>query len=100
MNKLVQHVTTTGLAAVAVGGVLLAGGEPAMAAPPQHSGHSGHPAAVTAERHPARRPASHQRVDPWVMGQLRMFDPAAAHRLAVYDPWVKDQLTRFAGQVD
>jgi hypothetical protein len=32
------------------------------------------------------------------MDQLRRFDPAAAQRLAVYDPWVKDQLTRFAGQ--
>jgi hypothetical protein len=34
------------------------------------------------------------------MDQLRMFDPAAARRIAVYDPWVKDQLAQFAGQVD
>ncbi|MYR41413.1 hypothetical protein [Streptomyces sp. SID5910] len=99
MNKPMRHVVTTGIAAVGIGGALLAGAGSATAAPPQHRGHSARPAAAPAgHHHHSRRSGSHQRVDPWVMGQIRQFDPAAAQRLAVYDPWVKDQLAQFAGQ--
>ncbi|MGV9291272.1 hypothetical protein [Streptomyces sp. NPDC003719] len=98
MNKPMRHVVTTGIAAMGIGGALLAGGGPAAAAAPHHRGHSDRPATATAGPQHAQRSASHRRVDPWVMDQLRQFDPAAAHRLAVYDPWVKDQLAQFAGQ--
>ncbi|MER7717584.1 hypothetical protein ABTX99_11630 [Streptomyces flaveolus] len=100
MNKPMRHAVTTGIAAIGVGGALLAGAGSATAAAPQHRGHADRPATVTAGHHHARRSASHQRIDPWVMDQLRMFDPAAARRIAVYDPWVKDQLAQFAGQAD
>ncbi|MER6848763.1 hypothetical protein AB0A81_29150 [Streptomyces flaveolus] len=99
MNKPMRHVVTTGIAAVGVGGALLAGAGSATATP-QHRGHTDRPATVTAGRHHARSSALHQRTDPWVMDQLRRFDPAAARRIAVYDPWVKDQLAQFAGQAD
>jgi hypothetical protein len=101
MNKPMRHVVTTGIAAIGVGGALLAGAGSATAAPAQHSGHTDRPAAVAAgHHHHTQRSASHQRIDPWVMDQLRLFDPAAAQRIAVYDPWVKDQLAQFAGQAD
>ncbi|MEU9591551.1 hypothetical protein AB0D84_17760 [Streptomyces sp. NPDC048193] len=100
MNKPMRHALTTGIAAMGVGGAVLAGAGPATAATPQHSRHPDRPAAATARHHHAQRPASHRRVDPWVMDQLRLFDPAAAQRIAVYDPWVKDQLAQFAGQTD
>ncbi|WP_077800818.1 hypothetical protein [Streptomyces sp. JHA26] len=99
MNKPMRHVVATGIAAVGVGGALLAGAAPATAAPAQDRGHSARPAATTAGHHPhTRGSASHRHIDPWVMDQIRQFDPAAARRIAVYDPWVKDQLAQFAGR--
>ncbi|GAA2597541.1 MULTISPECIES: hypothetical protein [Streptomyces] len=99
MNKPMRHLRITGMVAAAVGGALLVGGGPAMAASPQQpGGHTDRPATVTTSAPQAHSPASHRRVDPWVLDQLRQFDPAAAQRLAVYDPWVKDQLTQFAAQ--
>ncbi|MEU3660298.1 hypothetical protein AB0E77_11105 [Streptomyces sp. NPDC032940] len=99
MNKPMRHAVTTGIATLGVGGALLAGAGPATAAAPQHGGHSARPAATPAgHRHHGRTPVSRQRIDPWVLDQIRQFDPTAARRLAVYDPWVKDQIAQFAGQ--
>ncbi|MFB7597371.1 hypothetical protein [Streptomyces sp. NPDC056160] len=95
MNKLMRHITTASITAVAVGGTLLAGGGAAVAATPQHSGRPGHPAPVAARHEPAPRAAAHHRLDPWIMDQLRLFEPAVARRIAVYEPWVQDQLAWF-----
>ncbi|MFI9809995.1 hypothetical protein ACIHEJ_37820 [Streptomyces sp. NPDC052301] len=67
----------------------MAGGSSAMAATPgtaEH--HQVLSATAPAESHgTARQPA-----DPWIAGQLAAFNPSAAHRLAIFDPWIKDQL--------
>nr|BFD87558.1 hypothetical protein StreXyl84_69590 [Streptomyces sp. Xyl84] len=99
MNKLMRHLTTTGIAAVAAGGALLAGGGSAVAATaPQHSARAHCPPALAAGHGPSRRSPAHQYIDPWVLDQLRVFDPAAARRITVFDPWVRDQLAQFEGQ--
>ncbi|MEU2222117.1 hypothetical protein [Streptomyces sp. NPDC018347] len=93
MKKLMRRLAVTGIPVAIAGGALLAGGGPASAAPhPQ--GPADVPARVTSTvgERADRHPASGRRVDPWVLGQVATFDPAAARRLAVYDPWVKDQL--------
>ncbi|MEV7794315.1 hypothetical protein [Streptomyces sp. NPDC087512] len=97
MKNMTRNLAATGVAAVTATSALLAGTGPAAAAG-QHVHRTGSRAAAAAAHHPSPRPAPHRRVDPWVMDQLRVFDPAAAHRLAVYDPWVKDQLAWLAGQ--
>ncbi|MFF7238988.1 hypothetical protein [Streptomyces collinus] len=94
MSKLIRRCAVTGASAVAAAGALLAVGGPASAATPLPA--SPGSAATAAADHPASRPPDgHSRVDPWVAGQVAWFDPAAARRLAIYDPWVKDQLARF-----
>ncbi|MEW2291215.1 hypothetical protein ABZ719_00705 [Streptomyces sp. NPDC006743] len=99
MNKLMRHLTTTGIAAVAAGGALLAGGGSAVAATtPQHGGRAHCPPAVAAGHGVSRRSPAHQHIDPWVLDQLRVFDPAAARRITVFDPWVRGQLAQFEGQ--
>ncbi|MFF3907767.1 hypothetical protein ACFYZJ_17570 [Streptomyces sp. NPDC001848] len=67
-----------------------------MAASPQTPGHLPVRTTAVATDHSGSQHTAHQHMDPWVAGQLAMFEPAAAKRLAVYDPWVKDQLALFA----
>ncbi|MET9143965.1 hypothetical protein ACFUCQ_03985 [Streptomyces sp. NPDC057197] len=98
MNKPMRRLVTTGIAAVAASGAFMAGAGSAAAATSQPAGCPG-PAPVTTAHAAAQRSAPHRHIDRWVLDQLRLFDPAAAHRLAIYDPWVKDQLAQFAGQL-
>ncbi|MGW3208078.1 hypothetical protein [Streptomyces sp. NPDC001135] len=97
MKKLIREAGAAGAVTTVVAAALLATGGSAAAATP---GPAGHGAAGTAAVHAGRRMPCHrgpdQRIDPWVAGQLAWFVPGARHRLAAYDPWVKDQLTRFA----
>ncbi|MFI8951437.1 hypothetical protein ACIGO6_33630 [Streptomyces sp. NPDC053750] len=95
MKNLTRHLAATGIAAVTAGSALLAGGGSATAAG-QPAPHTGTRAATAAGHHGSQRAPAHRHVDPWVMDQLRMFEPAAAQRIEAYDPWIKDQLAQFA----
>lgn len=97
MNKLIRRLAATAVPAVAAAGALLATGGSATAATARPASPESAQAAP-ALSHPCRRTAAHQHIDPWVAGQLALFEPAAAHRAAVYDPWVKDQLAQFANE--
>ncbi|MER6358496.1 hypothetical protein ABT186_43645 [Streptomyces sp. NPDC001634] len=95
MKKLMRHIATMGLCAAVAGGAVFATGASAMAATPQAPGHFRVRTVGTGHGCSQHRTA-HQRMDPWIAGQLAMFYPEAARRLAVFDPWVKDQLSLFA----
>ncbi|MGW2485749.1 hypothetical protein ACWCV9_00835 [Streptomyces sp. NPDC001606] len=92
MRKLTRITGSVGASVALLGGALLATG-PAAAAQPLSAAHG--PARATTDL------SSHacgpnrglpRRMDPWVAGQIAQFAPAAKRRLAIYDPWVKDQL--------
>jgi hypothetical protein len=96
MKKLMRRIATTGVSAAVAGGAVFATGGSAMAASPQTPGRlPGRTAAVATGHSYSHHRTAHLHVDPWVAGQLAMFEPAAAKRLAVYDPWVEDQLAQF-----
>ena len=96
MKKLMRHIATTGVCAAVAGVAVLTTGSSAMAASPRTPGPLPVRTTAVATEHSCSRRAAHRGMDPWVAGQLEMFEPAAAKRLAVYDPWVKDQLALFA----
>ncbi|MCW7940670.1 hypothetical protein AAW14_01130 [Streptomyces hygroscopicus] len=96
MKKLMSRIATTGISTVIAAGALFAAGGSAMAATPQTAGQT--PARTTVVHtsdHFYRHLNPHRRIDPWVAGQLAMFEPAVAKRQAIFDPWVKDQLALF-----
>ncbi|MEU6773746.1 hypothetical protein [Streptomyces sp. NPDC046759] len=96
MQKLTRNAGATGLATAMVAAALLASGTSAAATTPSDAGHTATRATAAHSSQNQYRHTGHRRcMDPWVAGQVATFDPVARHRLAVYDPWVKDQLTRF-----
>ncbi|MEU8032386.1 hypothetical protein AB0C13_27740 [Streptomyces sp. NPDC049099] len=95
MKRLIRKAGAAGAVTTVVAGALLATGGSA-AATPGPAGHAAGTAAVHADRRTPCRSGPGQRIDPWVAGQVAWSVPGARHRLAVYDPWIKDQLARFA----
>ncbi|MER6982752.1 hypothetical protein [Streptomyces carpinensis] len=96
MKKLMRLVATLGVSATVAGGALLATSGSATAATAQTVRHVHTQTAAASTGHCGTQGhGAHRGPDPWIMDQLKMFEPAAAKRVAVFDPWVKDQLAMF-----
>ncbi|MGW5369034.1 hypothetical protein ACWER6_18275 [Streptomyces sp. NPDC004009] len=95
MSKLIRRCAVTGVSAAAAVGALITMGGPASAATNPQAPPASAPVAATTAHHPSGQAAGHREPDAWVAGQLAQFCPAAAHSLAIYDPWIKDQIAQF-----
>ncbi|MET8957788.1 hypothetical protein ACWEQN_47545 [Streptomyces sp. NPDC004129] len=90
--KLTRWIASAGVCAAIAGAIVVAGGGSAMAATPRAGEHRAEHRALSATAAVESHGTARQPTDPWIAGQLAAFYPSAAHRLAVFDPWIKDQL--------
>ncbi|WP_225809920.1 hypothetical protein [Streptomyces spinosus] len=94
--QMTGRIAIVGASTVLAAAAMAIGGGPATADTIQASEH--HPAVAVsgcAQNSAGRHHAARQPMDRWIEDQLTTFYPSSKQRLAVFDPWVKDQIALF-----